>query len=64
MRSRFFPLKTYEAYMKRIELIAIEFGIVLPETTPLIQVMHLASAAQARRDAKEKAIRDGKQFNG
>ncbi len=64
MRSRFFPLKTLQSYLTKLELIATEFGVILPETTPVLQLMYLASAAANRRDAREKAIREGKQFNG
>jgi len=64
MRSRFFPLRTLEAYMTRIELIAIEFGVVLPESAPILQVMYLASAANKRREDRKRAIQEGKQYNG
>ena len=50
--------------MTRIELIAIEFGVVLPETVPILQVMYLASAANKRREDRKRALQEGKQYNG
>jgi hypothetical protein len=45
--------------MDMYALIASEFNIFPPDTTPVYQLMYLAKTAETRRDSRLKAAKDG-----
>lgn len=53
-----------KAYMDLYTLIAAEFGVWPPDTTPLYQLQYMASMAENRRNDKMKAAEKGLTYIG
>lgn len=53
-----------KAYFDLHMLIAAEYHINLPDSTPLFQIQYMASMAENRRNDRMKAAESGKTFIG
>lgn len=50
--------------MDRKALVLAEFKTFLPDDTTVLQIMHLSEVAYENREARRKAIQDGKVWHG
>jgi len=53
-----------KSYLELHGLIAAEYHITLPDTTPLYQIQYMASLAENRRNDRLKAAQEGKVWVG
>jgi len=62
MRTRFFPVNTYEAIKDRYKIIMSEYHCYLGEDVPVWKLMALSEDAIARREARLKAAQENKVY--
>jgi hypothetical protein len=53
-----------KSYLDLHMLIAAEYHVVLPDTTPLFQLQYMASMAENRRTERAKAAEQGRVYIG
>lgn len=60
MPAPFFPFDRYDAFLERKALYMLEFKSAVPDDMPLLDFFWLTARAEAIREARKKAIEEGK----